>query len=122
LKKRDKVIIGVVAVIIICIIGLWGVGTTGYLTVSEVTSDPQYIGTEVQVKGIVKEDTLQVNLTSTLFVLTDRSVDINVIYTGEKPVNLASGKDVVVIGTLVSNEKIEARKILTECASKYAGG
>jgi len=122
LKKRDKVIIGVAAVIIICTIGLWGVGTTGYLTVSEVASDPQYIGTEVQVKGIVKEGTLQVNLSETSFVLTDRSAEINVEYTGEKPVTLAGGKDVVVIGTLVSNEKIEARKILTECASKYVGG
>ncbi|UZE92196.1 MAG: cytochrome c maturation protein CcmE [Methanosarcinales archaeon] len=122
MKKRDKVIIGVAAVIIICIIGLWGVGTTGYLTVSEVTSDPQYIGTEVQVKGIVKEGTLQVNLSETSFVLTDRSAEINVEYTGEKPVTLAGGKDVVVIGTLVSNEKIEARKIVIGCPSKYAGG
>lgn len=121
MKKRNKVIIGAIAVIIICIIGLWGVGTTGYLTVSEVTSDPQYIGTEVQVKGIVKEGTLQVNLTST-FVLTDRSADINVEYVGEKPVNLAGGKDVVVIGTLDSNEKIVARKIVIGCPSKYVGG
>ncbi len=114
-------IIGVIAVIMIGIIGLYGVKTTGYLTVSEVASDPQYIGTEVQVKGIVKEGTLDVNLT-TSFVLTDKSADINVEYVGEKPINLASGKDVVVIGTLVSNEKIVARKILTECASKYVGG
>ncbi|MDI6888572.1 MAG: cytochrome c maturation protein CcmE [Methanocellales archaeon] len=122
MKKRNKVVIGLIAVIIIGIIGIWGVGTTGYLTVSEVASDPQYIGTEVQVKGIVKEGTLQVNLTSTSFVLTDRSADINVEYTGEKPVNLAGGKDVVVIGTLVSNEKIVARKIVMGCPSKYVGG
>ncbi len=121
MEKRNKVIIGVAAVIIISIIGMWGVGTTGYLTVSEVTSDPQYIGTEVQVKGIVKESTLDVNLTST-FVLTDGSAEINVEYVGDKPVNLAGGKDVVVVGTLDSNEKIVARKIVTGCPSKYAGG
>jgi len=115
------VIIGVIAVIIICIIGLWGVGTTGYLTVSEVTSDPQYIGTEVQVKGIVKEGTLQINR-ETSFVLTDRSADINVEYVGEKPVTPAGGNDVVVIGTLASNDTIVARKIVIGCPSKYVGG
>jgi len=116
------VIIGVAAVIIICTIGLWGVGTTGYLTVSDVTSDPQYIGTEVQVKGIVKEGTVQINLSETSFVLTDGSAEINVEYVGEKPVTLAGGKDVVVIGTLASNDTIVARKIVIGCPSKYIGG
>ncbi len=120
MKKRDKAVIGVLLIVGLLIVMLWGVGTGGYLSISEVTSDPQYIGRDVRLIGTVKEGTIQVNLSETSFVLTDGSADINVIYIGEK-VDLTDGEGVVVIGTLVTNEKIEARKIIMRCPTMYVG-
>ncbi|ATZ61097.2 MAG: cytochrome c maturation protein CcmE [Methanosarcinales archaeon Met12] len=121
MKKRDKAVIGVLLIVGLLIVMLWGVGTGGYLSISEVTSDPQYIGRDVRLIGTVKEGTIQVNLSETSFVLTDGSADINVIYIGEAQVDITDGEGVVVIGTLVTNEKIEARKIIMRCPTMYVG-
>ncbi|MDI6902601.1 MAG: cytochrome c maturation protein CcmE [Methanocellales archaeon] len=120
MKKRNKVVLGIVAIVVIMIIGLWGIDFGGYLSVSE-AKNPQYVGRDVEVKGIVKEGTLKIDVHSTSFVLTDGKADIQVEYIGDRPVNVAEGKDVVVYGKLISNEEIEARKIILGCPSKYVG-
>ncbi|MCD5409643.1 MAG: cytochrome c maturation protein CcmE [Methanocellales archaeon] len=119
MKKRDKVIIGALSIVGLLIVGLWGVDTTGFISVTEVISDPQYIGRDIKVLGTVKEGTLQVNPIS--FVLTDGKSEITIEYVGDELVNITEGGDVVVYGKLISNEKIEARKIIFACPTMYLG-
>lgn len=122
MKKRDKVIIGALSIIGLLIVGVWGIDTTGYLSVTEVISDSQYIGTDVQVIGIIKDGTVHADIGGISFELTDHETSIRVEYTGDRPVNPAGGEEVVVIGELISDEKIIARRIVMGCPSKYVGG
>lgn len=119
MNKKNQLIIACVAIIAVLFIGFWGVDIfKGYLTVSQVKQS-NYLGKIIEVKGKVKKGTLQVNATSAYFILTDYVNDLSVEYKGELPVQLTADKEVIVTGTLISQEKIEASKIYTSCASKY---
>ncbi len=122
LKKRDKTLVGVMFIVGLLVIGVWDAGIVGYLSVSEVTSDPQYIGTDVQVLGIVKEGSVHIDIDGISFELTDHEATIQVEHAGDRPVDLIDGGEVVVIGELVSDEKIVARQVIVGCPSKYVGG
>lgn len=121
LKKRDKMIIGALSIVVLLIIGLWDVGAVGYLSVSDVTSDTQLIGTEVQVIGTVKAGSVHIDLDGTSFELTDNEATILVEYAGGRPISPIPGGEAVVIGKVISDEKIIARQVIVGCAQEMVG-
>jgi cytochrome c-type biogenesis protein CcmE len=123
-KLSKKAIIIIVAIIVIAVIIIYAgwamTGGASYPTVSEVIKDKsKYIDDQVEVKGTVKEDTIDtVNKT---FVITDDKNDLRINYTGVLPSNLVEGTDVVVKGILRETDIlfIESEEITVGCASKY---
>lgn len=121
-KQKTLVAIGVIAAV--SVIGLWGVDVSqGYLMVSELKSNPQeHVGQQINTMGSIKDGTLLITPDIISFVLTDaedKSIEIEVEYTGDMPASLDEGKNVTLSGTMVSSNKIEANKIVIGCSSKY---
>ena len=124
MDKKQKTLVAIGAIVAVSVIGLWGVDVSqGYLMVSELKSNPQdHIGNKINTMGSIKDGTLLITPDIISFVLTDaedKSVEIEVEYTGDLPANLADGKNVTLSGTMVSSNKIEANKIVIGCPSKY---
>ena len=121
MRKKDKVTISVVAIILICIIGMWGLDfSSEYLTVTEVTEHTSdYIDQPVYITGNVKQGTLSIGTEETGFILTDDNADIEVLYRGDRPDGLGEGEKVSVKGILVSGNKVEANFLVMGCPSKY---
>jgi len=120
-NKKDKVTISVVAIILIAIIGMWGLDfSSEYLTVTEVTQNvTAYIDQPVYITGNVKQGTLNVGTQETGFILTDGNADLEVLYRGDRPDGLGDGEKVSVRGILVSENKVEANFLVMGCPSKY---
>jgi cytochrome c-type biogenesis protein CcmE len=121
MKKKDKVTISVVSIVLIAIIGMWGLDfSSEYLTVTEVTQNASaYIDQPVYITGNVKQGTLNIGIQETGFILTDGNADIEVLYRGDRPDGLAEGEKVSVRGILVSEDKVEANFLVMGCPSKY---
>ena len=121
MRKKDKVTISVVSIILIAIIGMWGLDfSSEYLTVTEVTQNASaYIDQPVYVTGNVKEGTLSIGTEETGFILTDDNANIEVLYRGDRPDGLGEGEKVSVKGILVSENKVEANFLVMGCPSKY---
>ncbi len=119
MNKKKQLIIACIAIIAVLAFGLWGIDIfKSYLTVSQV-KEGSYLGKIVEVKGRVKKGTVEVNATAVYFNLTDYINEIAVEYNGELPVQLAADREVIVTGILISQERIQASKIITSCTSKY---
>lgn len=106
------------------LVGLYGVDSSnGYITVSELLSDPQdYAGENINAVGILEAGSLEKAPGITSFELkdeNDENLKIHVNYVGDLPFNHAEGKQVTVSGTMVSESTLEANKIVTGCPSKY---
>lgn len=121
MRKKDKVTISVVAIILIAIIGMWGLDfSSEYLTVTEVTQNvTAYIDQPVYITGNVKQGTLNIGTEETGFILTDGNADLEVLYRGDRPDGLGDGEKVSVRGILVSENKVEANFLVMGCPSKY---
>jgi cytochrome c-type biogenesis protein CcmE len=121
MRKKDKVTISVVAIILIAIIGMWGLDfSSEYLTVTELTEQASdYIDQPVYVTGNVKQGTLNLGTHETDFILTDGNASIEVLYRGDRPDGLSEGEKVSVRGILVSEDKVEANFLIMGCPSKY---
>ena len=121
MRKKDKVTISVVSIILIAIIGMWGLDfSSEYLTVTEVTSNvTAYIDQPVYITGNVKQGTLNIGAEETGFILTDGNADLEVLYRGDRPDGLGDGEKVSVRGILVSENKVEANFLVMGCPSKY---
>ena len=121
MRKKDKVTISVVAIILIAIIGMWGLDfSSEYLTVTEVTQNvTAYIDQPVYITGNVKQGTLNIGAEETGFILRDGNADLEVLYRGDRPDGLGDGEKVSVRGILVSENKVEANFLVMGCPSKY---
>ncbi|MDD2439160.1 MAG: cytochrome c maturation protein CcmE [Methanosarcinaceae archaeon] len=123
MNKKKKTLLSIAFVVAVVGIGLYGVDLSeGYLRVSELNSTQIRPGAEVNVMGIVKTGTLDRNPGLTSFELKDEedaNSSIRVEYKSELPSNVAEGKKVSISGTLVSENILEAKKIVTGCPSKY---
>jgi len=121
MRKKDKVTISVVSIILIAIIGMWGLDfSSEYLTVTEVTQNvTAYIDQPVYITGNVKQGTLNIGTEETGFILTDGNADLEVLYRGDRPDGLGDGEKVSVRGILVSGNIVEANFLVMGCPSKY---
>lgn len=94
--------------------------TSPYLRVSEVVGDyERHVGREIQVMGLVSNDSIQIIDTSLHFSIKDESSIIEVVHNGEMPQNFKEGIQAVVIGRLLNPSQIDSSAILTKCPSKY---
>lgn len=93
-----------------------------YVSVSEIVLNlEKYTGENIQAMGFVKVGSfVRGDGRAINFVLTDGQESINVQYIGATPQNFDEGKDVVAVGFL-SEEHLEATKLLVKCPSKYEG-
>jgi len=124
MEKQQKTIVAILFVILVAVIGLWGLDLSqGYSMVSQLTNDPQaHIGNEVSTMGIIKNGTLQVSpgvITFLLVDVDDHISEVEVEYTGDLPATFAEGQGISLTGTMVSAQKIEAHQIVMGCPSKY---
>lgn len=97
---------------------------TPYLSVSEVIqNNATYVaGGKVQVLGTVANNSSDwTEDGSFLFNLTDGQQAITVAYEGSPPQNFKEGQQVVVIGEIVSRNRLSASEMLVKCPSKYEG-
>ncbi|MCK5217197.1 MAG: cytochrome c maturation protein CcmE [Methanosarcinales archaeon] len=121
MRKKDKIAISLVAIILIVIVGMWGLDfSSEYLTVTDIKMNASvYINQPVEITGNVKQDTLSIEGTKTFFILTDDISDIEVHYRGEIVPQLAEGAKVSVRGILVSEDRVDANFLVMGCPSKY---
>ena len=121
MRKKDKTAILLVGIILIVIVGLWGLDfSSQYLTVTDIKMNASvYTNQPVEITGNVKQDTLSIEGTQTFFILTDDISDIDVYYHGEIVPQLAEGAKVSVRGILVSEDRVDANFLVMGCPSKY---
>ncbi len=124
MDQKHKIILAVSFIVVVGIVGLWNVDLSGgYPLISELLEDPdRYVGQNVNTMGTVKNGTLNVSTSGISFWLEDpedEAYEIEVIYTGALPANLAEGAGLSISGKMVSETKIEANKIVMGCPSKY---
>jgi cytochrome c-type biogenesis protein CcmE len=121
MRKKDKIAILLVGIILIVIVGMWGLDfSSQYLTVTDIKMNASvYINQPVEITGNVKQDTLSIEGTQTFFILTDNISDIEVYYRGEIVPQLAEGAKVSARGILVSEDRIDANFLVMGCPSKY---
>lgn len=94
-----------------------------YLVVDELAARADRIGNaRVRVSGRVAGGSLALsdNRRNATFVLRGSESELPVIASGTMPDNLADGMEIVVEGSLQSDGKIHADRVITRCASKYA--
>ena len=94
-----------------------------YLTSDECLENQQeFIGKRLRVSGKVADETLQHDNSGqqVTFGLAGSNRELLVLYKGTIPDNLREGIEVVVEGQLDSEGTLQADKLLTKCASKYA--
>jgi cytochrome c-type biogenesis protein CcmE len=121
MRKKDKITMSVVAIVLVAIVGMWGLDfQSEYYTVSQIKNNAsEYIGQPVEITGDVKQGTLKIDTEDTYFKLTDGVYDIEVFYHGERPQALANGAQVSVRGILVSADRVDANFLVMGCPSKY---
>jgi cytochrome c-type biogenesis protein CcmE len=125
MDKKHKSVLAAAFIVVVGIVGLWNVDLSqGYLLVSELQKDPdKYVGQNVNTMGNIKNGTLNVSTSGISFLLEDpedEAYELEVVYTGSLPANLVEGTALSLSGRMVSENKIEANKIVMGCPSKYS--
>jgi cytochrome c-type biogenesis protein CcmE len=119
--KKKKILIVVAIIAIALFVALWGAAPGDYMTVKELLKDKDsYIGEEVEVKGNVGNWSGGQNFT--LLDDSNATFAVFVVHNSAMPEGFASGKIVVVSGTLENRADgltIMSTKIQVGCPSKY---
>ena len=95
-----------------------------YIPVTDIEANQaRYVGKSLQIIGAVEPGSLnRTDDGSISFTLIDNGGSIKVTYRGVPPQNLEQeGNEIVVLGTLDSDGKIESTQLLVKCPSKYEG-
>ncbi len=93
-----------------------------YMTVSQVVQNSsEYREEKIQIIGIVANGSVTYENATIVFNLTDEESAIKINFVGSPPQNFQEGVQVVVIGSLVSSNTLEADEMLVKCPSKYEG-
>ena len=74
---------------------------------------------KIRIGGMVKKDSIKINLNEISFIITDYNNEINVVYSGAVPNLFSEGKGVVAEGYLKDKSYFEATKILAKHDENY---
>jgi cytochrome c-type biogenesis protein CcmE len=122
---RARLFVGVLVLVAVTIyVAYLGASSSWqyYLTVDECAASIQrFTSRQLRVSGRIGGGTLQIanDRKSATFVLEGESAQLATNCEGPLPDNLAEGVNVVVEGSLHEGGTLQARKVLTRCASKY---
>jgi cytochrome c-type biogenesis protein CcmE len=127
MKKKSKIIIAAAVVIISLTILLWSLSPPESQSVRDIVDDPdEFIGKNIQIKGLVENNTITNGTNSVTFKLADekeQEYNVTIFYEGTAPNNFQGGKTVFIKGTLERDEDdnllFKADKIIVGCPSKY---
>ena len=86
---------------------------------SEIKSLPEVLKKKIRVGGMVKDNSVSLQVTELKFVITDFKNEINVIYSGVVPNLFTEGKGVVAEGYLKDKNFFLATKILAKHDENY---
>jgi len=121
-EKQLKLVAVVLVVVAVLAIALWGMVPEEIHEVNQVTSDPaDYIGEEVNVKGVVADWDIN-NKTFSLCDSLDLTCSFMVTYDGAPPEGFADNVTAVVHGVVTQGAGglvIESESITIGCPSKY---
>jgi cytochrome c-type biogenesis protein CcmE len=95
-----------------------------YIPVADLSANQaRYAGKSLQIIGAVKPGSMnRTDDGSISFTLIDNGGSVKVTYRGVPPQNLEQeGNQIVVLGTMGSDGKIESTQLLVKCPSKYEG-
>jgi len=127
MKKKIKIIIVVIIVVISLGILLWSLSPPKSESVSDIVKNPdKFLGKNIQIKGIVENNTIENSTSEITFNLTDEkdnNYKLSITYEGSLPNNFQEGKTIFVKGTLEKDDDqkllFKADKIIVGCPSKY---
>ena len=86
---------------------------------SEIKSLPEILKKKIRIGGMVKDNSVSLQVTELKFVITDFKNEINVIYSGAIPNLFEEGKGVVAEGFLKDKNFFLATKILAKHDENY---
>ena len=86
---------------------------------SEIKNIAEFKETKIRIGGMVKNDSVSININEINFIITDFKNEINVIYSGAVPNLFEEGKGVVAEGFLKDRNFFMASKILAKHDENY---
>jgi cytochrome c-type biogenesis protein CcmE len=127
--SRSKIRLLIVTGILLVVVGFMIFSSAGqtkayFKDINEVTADATYVGKTVKVGGLVLKDSVKKDgktVTFTIYEKDKKHSQITVVYSGQLPSQFGSDIEAIVDGKLVSQERIEADRLVTKCPSKYEG-
>lgn len=101
------------------VVGLYGVDLDGSLTPTDLADE--HIGKVITLNGKVLPGTQYMSPDGTFltFTVTDGTVNVDVTYSENQPINLQDGMPVTVTGKYLPDHTIDSHRVLSECPSKY---
>lgn len=121
-KRRILTISGVIVIILcVALILFNALGFVDrYRSVSEVAEDTiNFMNRHIQIIGNVTTGSIQILGQDISFQITDGTSVLDVTYSGATPQNFVDSVEVVIAGSLISENNFKATEILTKCPSKY---
>ncbi len=86
---------------------------------SEIKNVAEFKETKIRIGGMVKKDSVSINMNEVNFIITDFKNEINVTYSGAVPNLFEEGKGVVAEGFLKDRNFFMASKILAKHDENY---
>ena len=86
---------------------------------SEIKNVAEFKETKIRIGGMVKKDSVSINMNEISFIITDFKNEINVTYSGAVPNLFEEGKGVVAEGFLKDRNFFMASKILAKHDENY---
>ncbi len=126
--SKSKTRLLVVTVILIAAIGymifdLLGNSSSSslsyYRKISDVTSNPAYIGKDVRVRGKILTGSVSQKGRVYTFKIFDKNKQLTITYDQQLPSTFGGGVQAIVEGKLVSRNLMEATSVTTQCPTKY---
>ncbi|MBS3910077.1 MAG: cytochrome c maturation protein CcmE [Actinobacteria bacterium] len=127
--SRSKTRLLAVTVVLLAVVGYMIYSSAGstvayFKDINEVTADSTYVGKTVKVGGLVLKDSVEKDGKTVTFKIYEKdrkNSQITVVYSGQLPSQFGGDVEAIVDGKLVSQERIEADRLVTKCPSKYEG-
>src|SRR3990172_2940994 len=127
--SRSKKRLLVVTAVILAVIGYMIFSSAGssvayFQDIRKVTKDTSLVGKSVKIGGIVLKGSVVKDGNTTMFKVydkDDKASQLNVTYTGQLPNQFGGGVEAIIDGKLLAKDKLEAKRMVTKCPSKYEG-